>query len=218
MGSKISEEKKQMIELLLSFIVILNPFALCLYLSGIIEDLGSTEFFKVLSFASLISYVVFVIFAIFGDKLLITVFSVRTEALRCFGGLVFLVVAYNYVTKGPEAAAILRGSLEELPSQIAVPFMIGAGTITQAILIGKKTNAFSSVIILLFAVSISTAFVLIFKYIRDKIKERNIQTFDRYVNILSRINGLIIGAISIEMIVSGINGLWKFESHGGIFF
>jgi multiple antibiotic resistance protein len=208
-----------MIELLLSFIIILNPFALCLYLSGIIEDLDSSQFFKVLSLASLVSYLVFAIFALFGDKLLITVFSIRTEALRCFGGLVFLVVAYNYVTKGSsEATAILRGSLDELPSQIAVPFMIGAGTITQAILIGKKSNALSSVIILFVAVAVSTSFVLIFKYIRDKIKERNIQAFDRYVNILSRINGLIIGAISIEMIVSGILGLWTFESHGGMFY
>ena len=200
-----------MIELLLSFIVILNPFALCLYLSGIIEDLDSKQFFKVLSLASLVSYIVFAVFSLFGDKLLITVFSVRTEALRTFGGLVFLVVAYNYVTKGSsEATAILRGSLDELPSQIAVPFMIGAGTITQAILIGKRSNALSSVIILLFAVAISTLFVLVFKYVRDKIKERHIQTFDRYVNILSRINGLIIGAISIEMIVSGVSNLCKF--------
>ena len=197
-----------MIELLLNFIVILNPFALCLYLSGIIEDLDSKQFFKVLSLASLVSYIVFAVFSLFGDKLLITVFSVRTEALRTFGGLVFLVVAYNYVTKGSsEATAILRGSLDELPSQIAVPFMIGAGTITQAILIGKRSNALSSVIILLFAVAISTLFVLVFKYVRDKIKERHIQTFDRYVNILSRINGLIIGAISIEMIVSGVSNL-----------
>ena len=200
-----------MIELLLSFIVILNPFALCLYLSGIIEDLDSKQFFRVLTLASLVSYIVFAVFSLFGDKLLITVFSVRTEALRTFGGLVFLVVAYNYVTKGSsEATAILRGSLDELPSQIAVPFMIGAGTITQAILIGKRSNALSSVIILLFAVAISTLFVLVFKYVRDKIKERHIQTFDRYVNILSRINGLIIGAISIEMIVSGVSNLCKF--------
>jgi len=197
-----------MTELFLSFIIILNPFALCLYLSGIIEELESSEFLKVLSLAALISYIVFVIFALFGDKLLMTVFSVRTEALRCFGGIVFLVVAYNYVTKGSKATAILRGSLDELPSQIAVPFMIGAGTITQAILIGKKSDALASIIILLLAVSISTLFVLAFKYVRDHIKEQNIKLFDRYINILSRINGLIIGAISIEMIISGINGLW----------
>ncbi len=196
-----------MIELLLSFIVILNPFALCLYLAGIIEELDSKNFLRVLSIASLISYIVFAVFSLFGDKLLITVFSVRTEALRCFGGIVFLIVAYNYVTKGSKAAIVLRGDIEELPSQIAVPFMIGAGTITQSILIGKKTNSITSVIILLLAVAISTLFVLVFKQIRDRITDQNIKIFDIYVNILSRINGLIIGAISIEMIVRGISGL-----------
>ncbi|NIU58929.1 MAG: hypothetical protein GWN67_21865 [Phycisphaerae bacterium] len=193
---------------LLSFLAILNPFALCLYLAGVIDDLESRIFVKVLFWASFISMVVFWIFAIVGERLLVDFLRVRPEALRIFGGVIFLVVAYNYVTKGFRAAELLRGSLEDLPSAIALPFMIGAGTITQAILLGKRHGPYLSMFLLFIGLCICFFIVIAFKLVRDHLKQARERIFERYVNILSRINGLFIGAISTEMVVSGIRKLW----------
>jgi multiple antibiotic resistance protein len=194
---------------LLPFLAILNPFALCLYLAGVMDDLESRSFTKVLFWASLISLVVFWLFAILGERLLVDVLGVRPEALRIFGGVIFFVVAYNYVTKGYRAAEVLRGSLEELPSAIALPFMIGAGTITQAILLGKKHGSYLSMFLLFVGLCICFFVVVSFKLIRDWLKDVREKVFERYVNILSRINGLLIGAISTEMVVSGVRRLWS---------
>lgn len=193
---------------LLPFLAILNPFALCLYLTGVMDDLEPRTFVKVLFWASFISLVVFWIFAIVGERLLVDFLSVRTEALRIFGGIIFFIVAYNYVTKGYRAAEMLRGNLEELPSAIALPFMIGAGTITQAILLGEKHGPYLSMFLLFIGLLISFLIVAIFKLVRDRLKRAKEKVFERYVNILSRINGLLIGAISTEMVISGIKELW----------
>lgn len=194
---------------LFPFLVILNPFALCLYLAGVMEDLDTSSFIKVLCGASLISLAVFTIFVLFGEPLLVVVLGVRPEALRIFGGVIFAIVGYNYVVKGYRATQVLRGNIDELPSEIALPFMIGAGTITQSILIGKRHTAGTAFLIVLIVVVLSFLIVIAFKFVRDNMASSKEKVFDKYVNILSRINGLVIGAVSTDMIVTGIIRLWN---------
>lgn len=198
----------EIVRSLVGFLAILNPFALCLYVGGMTGDLRARRFVAILLSACAISFVVFSLFALAGEPLLIDGLSIHPGALRAFGGLVFLVVAYNYVMTGYRAAEQLRGSLEGLSSTIALPFMIGAGTITQSILIGKNHPKVMAVAILVIGIAVSFVIVVAFKWISDRVKGRREAVFERYVNILARINGLIIGAISIEMIVFGLRSLW----------
>lgn len=204
----IGQSLDMIVSSVLPFLAILNPFALCLYLAGMMDELESRVFTKVLFGASLISLVVFWISAIMGEPLLVTFLGVRPEALRIFGGVIFFIIAYNYVTRGYIATEILRGSLEELPSAIALPFMIGAGTITEAILIGKRHSPYLSMFLLFLGLCVCFIVVIGFKLIKDCLKGEREKIFKRYVNILSRINGLLIGAISADMVVSGIRKLW----------
>lgn len=198
----------EILEDLVPFLAILNPFALCLYTSSIMEDLDFRSVLRVVIGACVISTAAFWLFALTGDKLLTNVFRVEPAALRAFGGLIFLIVGYNYVTKGYRGAEILRGSLEELPSAIALPFMIGAGTITQAIIVGQANPPVTSMIILLLGVLAALVTLIIFKIIRDRMAGARERLFIRYVNILARLNGLLIGAISVKMIVEGLKALW----------
>jgi multiple antibiotic resistance protein len=193
---------------LLPFLAILNPFALRLYLAGVMDDLESRIFVKVLFWASLISLVAFWVSAIMGEPLLVEIVGVRPEALRIFGGIIFFIIAYNYVTRGYRATEVLRGSLEELPSAIALPFMIGAGTITEAILLGKRHGPYLSMFLLFLGLCLCFIIVVGFKLVKDCLKDEREKVFERYVNISSRINGLLIGAISADMVVSGIRKLW----------
>jgi len=194
---------------LISFLAILNPFALSLYLVSVMEDLDRKRFLRVMLGACLISLVVFCLFALAGEPLLLDVLNVRPAALRAFGGVIFFVVAYQYVVRGYRATEMLRGSAESLPSAVAMPFMIGAGTITQSILIGKAHTPMISIAIIAAGVLVSLLVVMLFKLFRDHLHERREAVFDRYVNLIARANGLLIGAISTDMIVSGLRGLWQ---------
>jgi multiple antibiotic resistance protein len=191
-----------------AFLAILNPFALSLYLAGLMDDLDRKQFLSVLLQASLISLAVFFLFAWCGEPLLIDFLAVEPSALRVFGGLIFVIVAYNYVTQGYKATVFLRGDLDGLPSSIALPFMIGAGTITQAILTGKRHDTSRAFLIIVCTLAISFLVVMAFKITRDHMSGPRERVFLRYVNILARLNGLIIGAISIDMIAEGLKQLW----------
>ena len=193
---------------LIAFLAILNPFALCLYLAGVMQDLPSRDFYQVVLRAAGISLLVFIVFSLSGEDLLTDVLGVRTEAMRAFGGVIFFMVGYQYVVRGYRTTEMLRGSLEELPSAIALPFMIGAGTITQAMLIGRLHGRISSVVILGLGMALAVAVIVAFKLLRDRVTGVREQVFDRYVNTLARANGLLLGSISTEMVVSGIHDLW----------
>jgi len=158
--------------------------------------------------ASLISLVVFFLFAWCGEPLLVDFLAVKPSALRVFGGLIFIIVAYNYVTQGYKATVFLRGDLEGLPSSIALPFMIGAGTITQAILTGKRHDTVSAFLVIACTIVVAFTIVAAFKITRDHMSGPRERVFQRYVNILARLNGLIIGAISVDMIAEGLKQLW----------
>jgi multiple antibiotic resistance protein len=197
------------LESLIPFLAILNPFALCLYLARVTEELSLGKLFGVLIRAATLSFLVFCLFAWAGEPLLVQVLAVRPEALRIFGGVIFFVVAYNYVTRGYRGTVTLRGSLEELPSEIAVPFMIGAGTITQAVLLGKTLGSARAALVLALGMAVSIAFVMAFKLFHDRMRGAREALFERYMNMLSRLNGLVIGAISTDMVVGGIHDLWR---------
>ncbi|NQT50688.1 MarC family protein [bacterium] len=199
---------------LVPFLAILNPFALCLYLAHVMEELPARHFVLVLSKAAGISFAVLAFFAVMGEPFLVDFLSVRPEAMRIFGGVLFFIVGYGYVTRGYKATELLRGTLEELPSEIAVPFMIGAGTITQAILLGKSLGASRAVLVLGLGMVISVVIVLAFRALRDRMKGERERVFERYVNLLSRLNGLVIGAISTDMVVTGVRRLWMVTEVG----
>jgi multiple antibiotic resistance protein len=195
----------------ITFLAILNPFALCLYLAGVMEDLSRREFFRVLLGACGISLVVFWLCSLFGEDILSGVIGVQPASMRVFGGLIFLAVGYGYAVKGYKQQEMLRGSLDELPSVIALPFMIGAGTVTQSILISKRIGPLHAGFAILISLAICLLAVVGFKLIRDTMRLKSERLFDRWVNILARLNGLLIGAISVEMIVNGLHSLWACE-------
>lgn len=199
------------IQSVITFLLILNPFALCLYLRGVVEDLDRAHFAAVLGRASLISFLVFTLFVWTGEPFLVGTLGVRPEAMRVFGGIIFFNVAYIYVTKGYKALDLLRGNIDELPSEIAMPFMIGGGTITQAIILGKQHDNWIGTALLAGSMVICALFVFLFKLLHDHLKGADERLLRRYMNLLSRANGLLIGALSIDMIVQGVHELWFFS-------
>ena len=194
---------------LVSFLAILNPFALCLYLEEVMAKFERRGFIRILGSACAFSLAVFLLCAYGGEPFLRRLLRVKPEAMRVFGGLIFLIVGYNYAVKGYRTAELLRGSLEDLPAAIAMPLMIGAGTITQSILIGKSLPTWEWVLVLAGGVAAAFVIVVAFKVIRDHVRARREALFDRYVAVLARVNGLVIGAISVNMIVTGLHALWE---------
>ena len=143
-----------MIDLIIAFFVMINPFALFLYLEPIRKDIGFRKYLYVLFKATSISLVVYFLFVLFGNFLFDKVFQIHFESFRIFGGIIIFAFAYLFIVGGKKAMIQLRGSLDDLASDIALPFIVGAGTISITLLMvygHGRPMAFLGVIIALLA-------------------------------------------------------------------
>ena len=194
----------KVVETAIFLFVLLNPFLLCIYLLDLVERMGLKELGYVLLRASIISGVVFWFFAWTGDALLQHVLHVRFAAFMIFGGLVFFVIGIQFVLSGGETLEILRGKPEHLVGSVAMPFMIGPGTVSACVVAGTRSTLPMATLAILAALVASSLTVLSLKVLHDYVKQRNTELVERYINIVGRLSGLVIGTIAVEMILQGI--------------
>lgn len=197
-----------MLPTIVSFLAMLNPFALFLYLTPVMRDLSGRDFRKVLFKATIISLGIYTIFLLTGNILFQKIFHISFESFRIFGGIIIFSLAYLFIVKGQRALIQMKGSLDELASEIALPFMVGAGTISLTIVISSKFSLIKGIIALAIVLSINYTIIIFLKSIRDHLFQSKLKlAFDRNMEILLRLNGFFLGAIGINMVITGIKNL-----------
>ena len=199
-----------MLELAVSFLIMINPFAQVLYLKCVIDDLDVKTFSLVYAKASLISLVIYVIFALIGDEIFTRFFKIRFESFKIFGGIIIFAYAFSFIMYGAKSMIQTKENLDDLASEIALPFMVGSGTLYLSILIGRMAGSFSVILSIFFSVIIvNYSLVWLFVFIKDQFRKRQQIVFDKYMGILMRLNGFFMGAIGVHMILDGILYFFK---------
>ncbi|UOR04080.1 hypothetical protein MUN82_14130 [Hymenobacter aerilatus] len=186
----------------------LNPFALFLYLKPIMQDLSETDFRSVFLKASIISFCIYLVFLLFGDLVFQKVFNINFESFRIFGGIVLFSFAYIFIVQGKKAFIQIKGDLHDLASEIALPFMVGAGTISLTVLMSEQLQLWQGVVALVLIMVINYLIIMGLKQMRRTMRSKNFQiAFDKIMELLLRINGFFLGAIGVDMITTGISHL-----------
>jgi multiple antibiotic resistance protein len=199
-------------QLISSFLVLLNPFALFLYLKGIMESLNSKDFVQVLAKASLISFFIYLIFAVFGETIFVDIFSIHFDSFRIFGGIVIFYLSFTFVIKGGKSMIQLKENLDDTASEIALPFMVGAGSISLCILLGHNQNPFFSALHIAIPLLINFVMILTLKRLRSFVVEKLAKNaFDKYMSVMVRVMGFLIGGVGIDMIFKGVTSLLKIQ-------
>ncbi len=185
-------------------LVLLNPFLVIVYLVDVMEKLDRKKFNLVLLRAGLIASLVFCTFSILGDIIFTNILNAEFASFQIFGGVVFLLIALQFVFRGPRAIEVLRGESEHVAGAIAMPILIGPGTISVSVIIGKRHEMLVACVVVIAAVLISLITMFLLKSAHDYVKARNESLIERYIEIAGRITALFAGTISIEMIFQGI--------------
>ncbi len=203
-------ELHQFVDAVVLMLVLFNPLLMSAYLHDVMSELDVRVFLRVVSRAFVISGVVFILFAWAGDSLFSRVLQVRFAAFLIFGGFVFLVIALRYLVMGAEMIGKLRGETEHLAGAIAMPFMIGPGTISASVLTGARLPIEWAALAIVVALLISCLLLMAMKRLFDLVQQRNERLVERYAEIIGRASALIIGTIAVEMILKGAD-LWLAE-------
>lgn len=153
--------------------VLLNPFFMSIYLFDLIQEMSWREFSKTFVQGAAISAAVFVFVGWGGEALFTNVLQVQFASFLVFGGLLFLVVATRFFFMGPESLRQMRGGTRSIAASIAMPFMIGPGTISASVLAGARLPIVWAAAAIMLAVLLSTVAVVILKRVYDVIHQRN---------------------------------------------
>jgi len=184
-------------------LTLLNPFLMIVYLVDIIQKLSSKQFRNVLIRAGIISSAVFCFFAVIGDSIFSGIMQVEFASFQIFGGIVFLLIGLQFVFNGPSAIEMLRGESEYIAGSIAMPVLIGPGTISASVIIGKRHEPFIACFTVVTAVITCLIVVLILKYLHDLAHHSHEKLIERYIEVAGRLTALYIGTVSVNMIMQG---------------
>ncbi|MFV5442107.1 MarC family protein [Acinetobacter oleivorans] len=189
------------------FFSLLNPFLMSIYMIGLIRHTETKVFNKALIQGGLIAYVVFLLFAWGGEAIFNRYLNVRFESFLIFGGLIFLVIGYRYVFQGADTIGEMRGAPEHLAGTVAMPFMIGPGTISAAVVTGMSMSIVEAAIVIALVLFLTCSILIAMKFSHDHLRYKHAKYIDRYFDIVGRLAALLIGTIAVDMIVNGVTRL-----------
>lgn len=185
-------------------ILLLNPFLIIIYLIDLVQETDLKQFSKIIFRASLISMIIFIVFAFAGDYIFANILQIRFSSFLIFGGLIFLFIGIKFVFHGNKAIEMLRGAPEHITGAIVMPIMIGPGTISASVICGKQLKGIYILFPIIISIIIFSSILIILKVTHDSVKSKNEKLVERYIEITGRVTALVIGSYAIEMISDGV--------------
>lgn len=183
---------------------LLNPFLLVIYLLDLIQQLDAATFRALLLRAALIAGAVFAAFAAVGETIFSRVLHAEFASFQIFGGIVFVLIGLQFVFKGPTAMAELRGEASHAAGAIAMPVLVGPGTISASVVVGQRHDLLPACAVVLATTVVAVVAVMLLKALHDIVRQRHEEIMERYIEIAGRISSLYIGTIAVEMIMQGV--------------
>lgn len=202
---------QQFLDALVLMAVLFNPFLMSAYLHDVMSELSLRQFSGVLLRAFVISGLVFWFFAAAGDHFFESFLQVRFAAFLVFGGVLFAIIALRYMVSGAKMVEVLRGSPEHIAGTLAMPFMIGPGTVSASVVIGNRLPLLLAFLAIAVAMTLSCAFLLLSKILFDGVRHRSEALVERYLEIAGRVAAIVMGTIAVDMIMRGVD-MWLHEA------
>ncbi|MDZ7817880.1 MAG: MarC family protein [Aliarcobacter sp.] len=193
----------------ITFFAILDPIGIsAIALSILSTNITKTQINKVAYKSTLTIIIAFFVVLISGDMIL-KLFGIDENSLKVMGGIILILMAISMVN-GPKTKA--DDSLDEKNNEelsvipLGIPIAFGTGLFTTIIIFKHQAQtAFD-----LFSISMAFCLNALIFYLVLK----NSIYIKKYLgltgqNIITKLMGLIVGAIAVQFIVSGIVNLSK---------
>ena len=193
----------RMIENALYLLALLNPVSKVMFLSSYNPPLKRLHIFELAWKSSLAALVILILLAGAGDLLLTRIFKVELYSLRITGGLIVFMIGWSAVREGrfhpkSESPGMPENFTDISLVPLAAPLIAGPGTIAAAISGTAEFGLLSTALSLTTAIGVNFVIMLF---------SPAINTFLGKVHALGpliRLTGLIIAAVAVQMIITGI--------------
>jgi multiple antibiotic resistance protein len=180
-----------------SLFIVMDPIGLVPLIVSLTSNLSKEQSKKVVRSTIYTAASLLLAFALAGHQIL-QLFGVSIESFSIAGGLLLLLLSFELLLKGWE----LRGNAIEVGAvPLAFPLLVGPGAITTTIITLERYG----IVVALLSVSIAIMLTLIvfnFMHILNRLLGQLGSL------IVSRVMAILIAAIAIEFIISGIESIF----------
>ena len=193
----------------ISLITILNPIAAAAIMMSLVKFSDIPDVAKKTSFTVLAASVITMV----GGGFILKIFGINIPSIKAIGGVVLLIIALHMIqgketaptntTQEEHSAAENRDDVAIIP--LAIPVLFGPGVITTIIVLSEKAHSFKEKAILLISILLSSFIVYI--TLRNAVYISKMLGVNG-LKIVTRLMGLIIGAVAFLFLVGGIKYLW----------
>ena len=180
--------------------VIMDPFGIIPVFLGAVGSRPAREVKRLAWQAALTSLVLITIFALFGDWIL-DYLNISLPALRVAGGLLLLLVSLQLLTSGTVASVNTDDAANVALVPLGTPLLAGPGAIVAAILFVREASVPAEYAAIAAAiVAIHIVIWLAMRFSTGILKLLR----PAGVTVLSRIAGLLLAAIAVQLLADGI--------------
>ncbi len=195
----------------MGFFAMLNPIGNIPVFLGMVKEFDERTQNKVALRAVMAAFIIITVFSIFGH-IIFQMFGITLPAFQIAGGIIVFIIGFQMLNarENPihaqtqeEKDQMVKAAGEMAISPLGIPLLAGPGTISTAMnFVGVEKSILNVVmVIVIFAIMCGITYFLFLssRKIAAKISPG-------ILKVVSRIMGLILAVIAVQMLINGIEG------------
>lgn len=183
-------------------LALLNPASKMMFLASYEPALSRRQTQELAWKSSLAALLILFLLAAAGNFVLFRIFRVQLYSLQITGGAVVFMIGWTAIREGrflsPQTGIPPQSFTDLSLVPLAAPLIAGPGMIAQAVAMSMEHGLFPTLAALTVAIAINFALMLFSSGINRTLNRVHL------VGPLIRLTGLIISAISMQMMISGL--------------
>ncbi len=192
----------------LTLFVIMDPPGIIPIFLALTARRGAKEMARLAAQAALTAFGVITLFAIFGERIL-AFLGITLPALQASGGLLLLIVALELLTgKTDEPKEVDDVNVAMVP--LGTPLLAGPGAIVATILFVRQADTepqLAALVLGIIAIHVTIYLTMRYSvYLARLLRPTGIL-------VLTRIAGLLVAAIAVQLIANGVFGFIAAQGH-----
>jgi multiple antibiotic resistance protein len=192
---------------------IIDPLGVSAILLSLAPATTTHEQMRAIAFKSTTTMIIAFFVVLLTGKFVLMLFGIELDSLRAMGGIVLLLMAIKMVqgnlepkNQTPEERAEAKQNHEFAVIPLGIPITFGPGIFATIVIFKASASGYVDLVALTFA--FLTVAMLTYLAFRYSLYIRHYLGITGQ-KIISRLMGLIVGAIAVQFIVGGVSSLWE---------
>lgn len=189
--------------------VIIDPIGLAPIFVALTQGLSQAARRRIALRACFLAASILFVFGLFGDSIL-QFLGISLPAFRVSGGLLLLLIALDMLFDRRKARRKKQQAAHDDPAvfPLATPLISGPGSLTAMILLVSENQAALSGQITIIAMMLAVVCIVFVAFLSAGLIEKLLG--ETGVNVVTRLFGVLLAALSIQLIMDGIRAAFEF--------